>query len=68
MGSGTATANHEPFSAVRAICIGAMLLVVGTIWVIVQELVLNAGDLNADSPSVGCLGLFMAVVTVSLLL
>jgi hypothetical protein len=60
--------DSQRFSAVRAISIGSVLLVVGSFWIIVQELLLNAGSLTSSSPPVGAVGLFMAVLSVVLLL
>ena len=62
------TGQSERFSAVRAISIGAVLLVVGSFWIIVQELLLNAGSLSSSSPPVGAVGLFLAVLSIALLL
>lgn len=56
------------FSAVRAICIGSVLLVVGAFWVVVQEILLNAGDLSSNAPPVGAVGLFLGVLTIAMLL
>jgi hypothetical protein len=60
--------QQEHFSAVRAICIGSILLMVGAIWVFVQELLLNAGSLTASSPPVGAVGLFVGLLSIVLLL
>ena len=60
--------QSEKFSAVRAISIGAVLLVVGSFWIIVQELLLDAGSLTSNSPPVGAVGLFLAVLSIALLL
>ena len=59
---------RRAFWPVRAICIGAGLLIVGSFWIMVQELLLNAGSLSSNAPPVGAVGLFAAVVTVVLLL
>jgi hypothetical protein len=58
----------KPFSAVRAICIGSVLLVVGAFWVVVQEILLNAGNISANAPPVGAVGLFLGVLTIAVLL
>ena len=60
--------QSERFSAIRAISIGAVLLVVGAFWIIVQELLLSAGSLTSNSPPVGAVGLFLAVLSIVLLL
>ena len=56
------------FSAVRAICIGAVLLVVGAFWVVLQEILLNAGDLSSNAPPVGAVGLFLGVLSAAVML
>ena len=61
-------ASRTGFSALKAICIGAALLMVGSIWIMVQELLLNAGSLSASSPPVGAVGLFLAILSIALLL
>ncbi len=58
--------NEQQFSAVRAICIGAVLLVVGAFWVMVQELLLSAGSLSSNAPPVGAVGLFAGLMTIVL--
>ena len=60
--------QSERFSAIRAISIGAVLLVVGAFWIIVQELLLSAGSLTSNSPPVGAVGLFLGVLSIVLLL
>ena len=60
--------EQDNFSAVRAACIGAALLVVGSVWIVVQELLLNAGSLASSTPPVGAVGLFLAMLTIVLLL
>ena len=60
--------EQDNFSAVRAVCIGSALLVVGAVWIVVQELLLSAGSLTASSPPVGAVGLFIALLTIVLLL
>ena len=60
--------QEQSFSAVRAICIGSVLLVVGAFWIVVQELLLNAGSLSSSSPPVGAVGLFLALLSIILLL
>ena len=64
----TTTDGQERFSAIRAICIGSILLVIGAVWIVVQELLLGAGSLTASSPPVGAVGLFVALLTIVLLL
>ena len=59
---------RKGFSALRAIVIGAVLLIVGSFWIIIQELLLNAGSLSSSSPPVGAVGLFAAALSVVLLL
>ena len=61
-------ANTDRFSAARAIAIGSLLILIGAFWVVVQELLLNAGSLSSDTPPVGAVGLFLAVLTVGVLL
>ena len=60
------TADAQPFRPVRAISIGAMLLILGSFWIIVQELLLDAGSLSANAPPVGAVGLFAALLSVSI--
>ena len=60
--------GQEHFSAIRAVCIGSLLLVVGAVWIVVQELLLNAGSLTSSSPPVGAVGLFVALLSIVLLL
>ena len=52
----------------RAVAIGSLLLGVGAFWVMVQELMLSAGSLSSNSPPVGAVGLFLAVLSMTLLL
>ena len=37
---------------------------IGAIWIVVQELLLNAGSLTSSSPPVGAVGLFLALLTI----
>ena len=60
--------SHIRFSPVRAICIGSILLVIGAVWIMVQELLLDAGSLTDSSPPIGAVGLFVAMLSIVLLL
>ena len=60
--------QEAKFSSVRAICIGSLLLGVGAFWIMVQELMLSAGSLSSNTPPVGAVGLFLAVLSMVLLL